>query len=48
MLKAGTWNNPVEVNFILLGKILILKSCGRRLRKVGRGGPAAVIHLNTQ
>lgn len=48
MFKAGSWNHPVEVNFILLGKILILKSCGRRLRKVGRGEPATVIHLNTQ
>lgn len=47
MFKARTRNNPVEVNFIILGKILILKSRGRKLRKAGGAGPAAVIHLNT-
>lgn len=47
MFKAGTWNNPVEVGFILLGKIFILKSCDRD-RKIGRGRPAAVMYFNTQ
>lgn len=48
MFKAGTWNNAVGVNIILLEKIVVLKLCGRRLRKVGRGAPAAVMHLNMQ